>query len=81
MSHLPITILNANISLHALDPVQDKTFLDQMWSDQGFFLVQKTFFILDEVVNMRCAALCNTPSVWRSSPLSLIQAPKSGQLL
>lgn len=59
-----------------------QNFLEIIWSDHGLFLVQKTVYILAEVVNRWQGALCNTLSVWRSSPPSVIQAaPKSGQLL
>lgn len=58
-----------------------QNFLEEMWSDQGLFLVQKTYFILAEAVNRWCVAPYNTSSIWRSSPLSIIQASKSGLLL
>lgn len=58
-----------------------QNFFEKMWSDQGLFLVQNKYFFLAEAVNRWHAAPCNTPSIWRSSPLSIIQASKSDQLL
>lgn len=58
-----------------------QNFLKKMWSDQGLPLVQKTVFILAKFVNRWCAAACSMPSVWKSSPLAIIQTQKSGQLL
>lgn len=74
ISHCPTTTLRASVSLMPSGYTSGQSFLEKMWSGHTLFLIQKTVFILPEVVNRYYRALCD------GSPPSITQAASKSAL-
>lgn len=82
ISHLPTTTLRVSVSLMFQGYTSDQSFSEKLWSGHTLFLMQKTLFILAEVVKRWHKVPCDgspcsvTQAASRSAPLLCSEAAR-----